>query len=154
MGWNTNRSRRKPHKLTLFYKMKNGLCLDYLTSLVVSDTAGSASTYHLRNSVVLPTTYTDSRLYYTSFLPSVVCDWNKLQEQTRNSPTLNIFKNRLNSNLSTPRGYYNTGKRFGQIYEPQHEISSNVVCATSKVSNQPANTRSLIRAFASCLNIL
>ena len=35
-----------------------------------------------------------------------------------------------------------------------YEISNNVVRATSKGSNQPAHTRSLIRAFASCLNIL
>ena len=39
-------------------------------------------------------------------------------------------------------------------YEPQHEISNNVVCANSKGSNQPAHMRSLIRAVASCLNIL
>ena len=36
------------------------------------------------------------------------------------------------------------------IYEPRHEISNNVVCATSKTSDQPAR----IRAFASRLNIL
>ena len=35
------------------------------------------------------------------------------------------------------------------IIEPWHEISNNVVCATSKSSDQPAHTRSLIRAFAS-----
>ena len=40
------------------------------------------------------------------------------------------------------------------VFEPRHEISSNVVCATSKTSDQPAHTRSLIRAFASHLNIL
>ena len=40
------------------------------------------------------------------------------------------------------------------IIEPLHEISNNVVYATSKVSDQPAHTRSLIRAFASRLNIL
>ena len=40
------------------------------------------------------------------------------------------------------------------LFEPWHEISNNVVCATSKVSDQPAHTRSLIRAIASCLNIL
>ena len=39
-------------------------------------------------------------------------------------------------------------------FEPQHEISNNVVCATSKGSDQPAHTRSLIRAFASRLSIL
>ena len=40
------------------------------------------------------------------------------------------------------------------IYEPVHEISNNVVCATSKDSDQPAHTRSLIRAFASRLSVL
>ena len=38
--------------------------------------------------------------------------------------------------------------------EPRHEISNIVVCATSKDSDQPAHTHSLIRAIASCLNIL
>ena len=36
-------------------------------------------------------------------------------------------------------------------YEPVHEISNNMVCATNKASDQPAHTRSLIRAFASRL---
>ena len=39
-------------------------------------------------------------------------------------------------------------------YEPWHEISNNVVYATNKDSDQPAHTCSLIRAFASHLNIL
>ena len=39
-------------------------------------------------------------------------------------------------------------------FEPQHEISKNVVCASSKASDQPAQTHRLIRAFASRLNIL
>ena len=38
--------------------------------------------------------------------------------------------------------------------EPVHEISNNLVCATSKAPDQPAQTRSLIRAFASRLSIL
>ena len=40
------------------------------------------------------------------------------------------------------------------INEPFYEISNNVVCATNKVSDQPAHTRSLIRAFANRLSIL
>ena len=40
------------------------------------------------------------------------------------------------------------------IIEPVYEIPNNVVCATSKASDQPAHTRSLIRAFASRLRIL
>ena len=40
------------------------------------------------------------------------------------------------------------------LFELWHEISNNLVCATSKASDQPEHTRSPIRAFASCLNIL
>ena len=39
-------------------------------------------------------------------------------------------------------------------FEPRHEISNNVVCSISEASDQPAHRRSLIRAFASSLNIL
>ena len=39
-------------------------------------------------------------------------------------------------------------------FEPVHEISNNVVCATSKASDQPVQMHSLIRAFASRLSIL
>ena len=40
------------------------------------------------------------------------------------------------------------------LYELQLEMSNNVVCANGKGSDQPVGTRSLIRAFASPLNIL
>ena len=49
------------------------------------------------------------------------------------------------------------GRRFfyaNITYEPRHEISNNVVCATSKGSDQPAHARRLIRAFARRLHIL
>ena len=44
--------------------------------------------------------------------------------------------------------------KFKHITEIQHEVSINVVCVASKASYQPAHMRSLIRAFASRLNIL
>ena len=45
-----------------------------------------------------------------------------------------------------------TSKDVELTFEPVHEISNNLVCATSKASDQPAHTRSLIRAFASRLS--
>ena len=38
--------------------------------------------------------------------------------------------------------------------ESRNEISNNVVCATSKCSDQPVHMRSLIRAYTSDLNFL
>ena len=75
----------------MFYKMKNGLCPDYL-AFPVPATVGSASTYPLGNSSDLQTLHTKYCLYYKSFFPSAVRDRNELPEQTRNSPSLNIFK--------------------------------------------------------------
>ena len=43
---------------------------------------------------------------------------------------------------------------FGRVCYEKTFCEINVVCATSKSSDQPARTRSLIRAFASRLNIL
>ena len=43
--------------------------------------------------------------------------------------------------------------RWPLVHEPVHEMSDNMVCATGKASDQPAHTRTLIRAFASHLNI-
>ena len=45
-------------------------------------------------------------------------------------------------------------KKLSLTFEPVHEISNNVVCATSNASDQPAHTRSLIRAFASRLSTI
>ena len=61
--------------------------------------------------------------------------------------------------LSPTTMLYVTGLKTGAAaercnIERRHEISNNVVCATSKVSDQPLHTRSQIRAFASRLNIL
>ena len=38
--------------------------------------------------------------------------------------------------------------------KPRHEISNNVVWATTKASDQPVHMHSLIRAFASRFSIL
>ena len=46
------------------------------------------------------------------------------------------------------------GLDFLTLYEPVHEISNNVVCVTSKASDQPVHMRSLIRAFACRLSFL
>ena len=81
--------------------MQNDLTPNYLCSLVPA-TVGSASSYPLRNASNLQSIHANSQLYYNSFLPSVVRDWNDLPDETRNSPSLLAFKNRINDNLCKP----------------------------------------------------
>ena len=61
---------------------------------------------------------------------------------------LREFGHFRNSQLTESTSMFSKAK-CQSSFEPRHEISYNVVCATSKGSDQPAHTRSLIRAFAS-----
>lgn len=135
-GWETLSSRRRKHKLQLFFKMQNDLSPDYLSTLV-PPTVGSTSAYPLRNSTNLHTVRAKSQLYYNSFLPSVIRDWNELPEEIRSSPSLSVFKHKLNRDLKMPPKFYFTGKRLGQIYHArlrtncsslnQHLFSKNLI---------------------------
>ena len=106
----------KKHKLQLFFKMQNNLAPDYLSSLV-PPTVGSTSAYPLRNSSNLHTLHdAKTQLYFNSFLPSVIRDWNELPEEIRFSSSLGAFKYKLNRDVIMPPKFYFTGKRLGQIY--------------------------------------
>ena len=71
-GWETP-SRRKKHKLTLFFQKQNGLSPDYLTSLVPA-TVGSTLSYPLRNASNLRTIHANSK-YSNNIIdcPQCVC---------------------------------------------------------------------------------
>ena len=93
-GWELISTRRNEHKLSLCYKMNNGLCSSYLTPLVPS-TVGKNTIYSFRNTTNILTIHARSRLYYNSFLPLVIRDWNSLPMDTRNANSLNFFKYKL-----------------------------------------------------------
>ena len=59
-----------------------------------------------------------------------------------NTCSLTFLLEQLGANLTTV------------INGPRYEISNNVVCVTLTGSDQPAHTRSLVRAFACRLNIV
>ena len=101
-GWETLATRRKTHKLQLFFKMVNALSPEYLSSLV-PPTVGSLTPYPLPNATNIHTIQSTSQLYYNSFLSSVIRDWNELSEDVRNSTTINSFKCKLNSNIRVHR---------------------------------------------------
>ena len=98
----------------MFYKMNNGLCPDYLASLVPA-TASSASTYPLSFPSHLQTLHTNSRPYYISFCLLLSVIRMNFQSQLVTPKALTSSKTRLKTNLIPPR-YYSTHKRLGQIY--------------------------------------
>jgi len=50
--------------------------------------------------------------YKKSFLPSTSRNWNDLDLQIRNSPSINVFKNKLINNKQIAPTYFKTGIRF------------------------------------------
>ena len=141
-------ARRNEHKIVMFYKMKNNLCPNYLSSLI-PPYIGSSVRYNLRNVSDTRTVHANTQLYYNSFLPSAITEWNYLPRDIQDSSTVASFITRLNSNIALPPPYYSTGNRLDQIHHTrlrlhcsslsQHLFSKNIIpntlcaCARSPV---------------------
>ena len=114
IGWEELDSRRKKHKLVLFYKMVNNIAPLYLSSLV-PPIVQSVSHYNLRNANDLKSVNSRTTQYFNSFLPSVIRDWNSLPCADRNVEAIDSFKRNLNQHRATVPKYFYTGNRKSQI---------------------------------------
>ena len=113
-GWEKLETRRKNHKLTLFYKMFNNISPTYLSSLV-PQLVQNVSNYNLRNADDIRTIYARTRLYSNSFLPSTIRDWNNLPRNVRDVDTVDSFKRHLSQGRANVPKYYYSGSRRLQV---------------------------------------
>ena len=91
LAWDELRSRRKVHKLILFYKIVSKLSPSYLSALL-PETVGQRSSCFLRSSSNLSLFPCRTERFLKSFFPSTVKLWNYLDLQTRDSGSLLTFK--------------------------------------------------------------
>ena len=70
--------------------MVNGLSPPYLSDLVTT-TVNNSSNYNLRNSNNIHLVNARTSLYYNSFLPSAVRDWNNIPDDHRNVNSVMAF---------------------------------------------------------------
>ena len=112
--WESLEQRRQNHRLTLFYKMFYNITPLYLSSLV-PQSVSNLSQYSLRNSNDLQTVNARSSQYYHPFIPSTTRDWNSLSTETKQSDSVNSFKQFLNKDKPCVPSYFYTGSRIGQI---------------------------------------
>ena len=110
--WESLHDRRHKHRITHFYKMYHNLVPDYLSSLVPRQ---QNTRYHLRNENNIPGINSRTTLYFNSFLPTSIREWNALPQETRNIQPLSAFKIHLNRDLSKPPLYYFVGPRRLQL---------------------------------------
>ena len=114
IGWCSLEKRRSIHKLNLFDKMTHNLAPLYI-SFLVPQSVSNISRYNLRNSNNLQTIDARSTLYYNSFLPSTVRAWNNVNDEVKQSYSLNTFKGFLSKDkLLVPKHFY-VGHREVQV---------------------------------------
>ena len=114
IGWDSLEKRRADHKLTLFYKMTHILTPLYLSALV-PPSVSNISRYSLRNSNDLQTIDARTTLYYNSFLPSTVRAWNNVNDEAKQSNSINTFKSFLNKDKTHIPKHFYVGSRKAQV---------------------------------------
>ena len=116
LGWDSMQERRTKHKLVIFYKIINNLTPNYLQEFV-PPLVQDGNPYRLRNSSDIRTIHTNTNLFYNSFYPSTIREWNNLEQEIKDASSVASFKYQLNRETRNraPPKYYSAGSRKGQI---------------------------------------
>jgi hypothetical protein len=93
----------------VFYKTVQQDTLTYLQDIVPNQNAQNQ--YQLRNETNYPIPRARTSQFQNSFLPKTVNDWNNLDNDTKNSTSVESFTNHLNKNQSKVTTWYLTGDR-------------------------------------------
>ena len=109
LGWETLADRRWYRRLTLFYKVINGLTPSYLKAIIPDATFHR---YGLRHSDCIPSMRHRTETFKNSCFPFCIEGWNHLDPEIRNAPSLAIFKSRL-IKLIRPNKYETYGVYYG-----------------------------------------
>ena len=108
--------------MVIFYKILNNLTRPYLQDFV-PPLVQEAHLYRLRNSNDIRTIHTNTNLYYNSFYPSTIRDWNNLPQEIEESSSVASFKYQLNKDTQRRAPPYSfllgqgKAKYFMQEYE-------------------------------------
>ena len=110
--------------MVIFYKILNNLTPPYLQDFV-PPLAQEANPYRLRNSNNILTIYADTNLYYNSFYPATIRDWNNLPQEIKESSSVASFKYHLNKDTQrrAPPKCVSAGSRLGQILHARIRIA-------------------------------
>ena len=91
LGLETLEKRRWYRKLCCFFKIFRNQSPEYLFNIIPT----SVRPYNTRNANNIPQYKVKHNFFQNSLFPSVVIEWNKLDQNICNSENLNIFKKKL-----------------------------------------------------------
>ena len=92
LGWESLSDRRWARRLTIFYKIHNGLAPSYLTDHIPRR---NIIDFHLRNRNENPPLSRTQR-YENSFFPYTIKSWKNLDNEAKSKPSVQSFKKYLN----------------------------------------------------------
>ena len=85
--------------MTLFYKIMNNLTPRYTKE---PSPPNHKSQYSLRNQDAIVRFRARTEKFQSSFYPNCISEWNKLDPEIRNSPSIAVFKSKLLSIIRPP----------------------------------------------------
>ena len=91
LGWESLAHRRWARRLTIFYKISQGLTPSYLSDHIPER---SNIGMELRNRAIIPPMARTDR-YNNSFFPYTIREWNVLDEATKSKSSIQSFKKEL-----------------------------------------------------------
>ena len=104
LGMGNTFGKKGKHQLILLYKIVNNQAPGYLRNLL-PDRVDNRHYHHTRQSANILEISSKTKLYSDYFLPSSIKLWNRLPIDTRNSRSLNIFKERIKTQNSKCPAY-------------------------------------------------
>ena len=108
LGWETLADRRWGRRMTVYYKIVNGLTPSYLFEHVPDETPRTLRKFTPKAPI------SRTARYDNSFFPFCINSWNDLDSDLKCSPTLDIFKTKLNK-LIRPKqnSFYSIRNKHG-----------------------------------------
>jgi hypothetical protein len=110
LGWPPLMLRRQHHRLSLMFKIQNGLSPMYLTGACPPLTR-DRTPYDLRSGQNITAPQTKTTSYQRSFFPATVKNWNELKIENREIKTIDTFKEHLKKSTG-----YAVNKLFHHCY--------------------------------------
>jgi hypothetical protein len=110
LQWKALGTRRREHRLAMFFKMKNNMAPRYMVDLI-PPMVGDRTHYNLRNRGHLDIPRTRIQAHKNSFYPVTSREWNHLPLANKSAPSYNAFKRSIAKKDTKPNPLFNEGKR-------------------------------------------
>ena len=99
LGWETLGERRKNQRLSTMYKINHEMTPSYMSDPLPQQ--NNQAGYELRNSTAIPGIITRTSLFQNSFFPQTIKDWNNLDLEVHQAPSILSFKSKLKKKKDT-----------------------------------------------------